>query len=181
MNTLKDRLERIIAEAPRGSDHDRTVQEASDALIELLRAEWRAMEVLREYPGSKIVEPRDSSLAGLTLHEAARRALEEVGRPLHVRELGELIKARGWRHPRSQHARPDQILFQLAARLPRHPEFERVAPNTFALRVWRSESRANTRPPTRLGLFRGPGGATARSISETEEPFASEDVAWRSS
>jgi len=130
----------------------------------------------------------DPSLGGVTLHEAARRVLEEEGRPMHVQELGARIKARGWRHPRSRAARSDQINFQLAARLPRHPEtFQRVAPNTFALAAWGDSAPVRQRPKPRLPLFSSPHRAPdGRPWSEwigdhPEAPFEDEEASWHSS
>jgi hypothetical protein len=106
--------------------------------------------------------------------------LEEAGQPLHAKELGSRIKARGWKHPRGAPS-PNQIVYQLAARLPRHPHrFRRVAPNTFGLAKWEDDvgPRAPRKPA--LALFKGPGGSTARDIGDSHEQPAGE-AAWRSS
>lgn len=153
-----------------------------------------AAELLAEYfvwaervrdlvePGENgVPAPEGIDLAGLSLHEAARRVLADAGRPLHARELGRRIKARGWRHPRSTAARPEQIVFQLAARLPHYPGlFRRVAPNTFALTEWDGTGAARERPRPRVGIFRGPGEAISEMIGESDEPFA-QGRPWRSS
>jgi hypothetical protein len=123
-----------------------------------------------------------SSLAGRPLHEAAEQVLTEAGTPLHAAELGRRMKARGWRHPRSRQAQPDQILHQLAARLPRYPHtFRRVAPQTFALVRWGDAypgARAKATLPT--ALFHGPGDAVGVRAGAAEDPITSEDAAWRS-
>jgi HB1, ASXL, restriction endonuclease HTH domain len=124
-----------------------------------------------------------SNLGRLSLHEAARRVLEEAGTPLHVRELGARIKAGGWTHPRSKDPRGDLILFQLAARLPRYPDtFERVAPNTFGLTKW-SDPLAGGRKvrEPRTAMFQGPGRPVGRETGESEDAVATEDARWRSS
>lgn len=118
------------------------------------------------------------SLAGLTLHEAARRVLRSVGAPMHVRELGARIKAGGWRHPRSTRARPDQIEYQLAARLARRPdEFRKTAPNTFGLAEWPDIPTPRRKP--RLGLFAsGEPGLAQKIADEPGMMFEDEDY-WR--
>jgi hypothetical protein len=121
------------------------------------------------------------SLAGKTLHDAAAVVLEEAGAPLHAKELGSRIKARGWTHPRGGPSRPNQIVYQLAARLPRHShQFRRVAPNTFALAKWGGDVGPRSPPKPRIALFKGPGGNTGRLIGESDEQPAG-DSAWRSS
>ncbi len=211
---LKEALESFIETAsPKNPQEEARVEEAGRLLTELIRLEGRARRLFGQDPLWELgfgrayglwqdahVRPAaptrggapflggDIRLTGLALHEAARRVLQEEGRPMHVQELGERIKARGWRHPRSRAARPDQINFQLAARLPRHPEaFRRVAPNTFALTAWDEEAPVRERPRPRLPLFgssdRAPDG---RPWSEwigdhPEAPFDDEDNAWRSS
>lgn len=170
---MKAELERLIGE---GND------EAAALLVELIRLERRARKLVDACGSRSGSRETSNDFATLTLHEAARRVLEEEGRPMHARELGSKIKARGWRHPRSPSPRPDQIVFQLAARLPKHGDvFRRVAPNTFALAAWeRGEGRE--RPKPRLGLFRSGGRVTGASIGEhPEAPVVAEEAAWRSS
>ncbi|HEV8571771.1 MAG TPA: winged helix-turn-helix domain-containing protein [Actinomycetota bacterium] len=175
MEDLKQGLERVLQEPIRTEGDARRVSEAATILADLLRIEERADRLLN----TTASKPGEGSLAGMTLHEAARRVLEEAGIPLHARELGARIKARGWRHPRSERARPDQIVFQLAARLPRHPGvFRRVAPNTFALVDWGDEPFARTPRRPRVGLFAA-AGISGRDIDDSEEPF--EANPWRSS
>lgn len=176
MSTVREELESFIADgSPSNEDAN---EEAGRLLIELITIEGKARRILqsRTVPNAS---GEFESLLGLTLHEAAYRVLRDTGRPLHARELGSQIKRRGWNHPRSTSARPDQIVYQLAARLPRYPQFERVAPNTFGLSEWRG--RLAERPKPRTGLFRGPGGTTARSTSDGEVVVASEEALWRSS
>jgi hypothetical protein len=162
---VKAELENLVEE---GND------EAAGVLVELIRLEGRARRLIEAH-GSRTSRDGAKDFATLTLHEAARRVLEEEGRPLHARELGARIKARGWRHPRSQSPRPDQIVFQLAARLPKHPDvFRRVAPNTFALASWDESPPRPARKP-RLGIFRGPGLPISEEIGERPEaPFEDE-------
>lgn len=139
--------------------------EAAKALAELMRGEERALRLLRVStapdPGtSRRAGPRRSGLPleGLSLHEAARRVLEHCGWPMHVRDLGVRIKSGGWRHPRSANPRPDQIQYQLAARLPRHPEiFKKFGPNTFGLAEWGDSPPRTERPKPRLGIFSSSG------------------------
>jgi HB1/ASXL restriction endonuclease-like protein with HTH domain len=180
---LKEQLEDVLAGPVKTAEEAEAVQEAASLLAAYLRVESRAQRLLGER-SSWGLESGDAgkSLAGVTLHEAARRVLEEAGTPLHARELGARIKARGWTHPRSQAARPEQIVFQLAARLPKHPDtFRRVGPNTFALTKWETEPPAGNRPRPRLGSFSGPGLAIGREIGESEEHITGVGAAWRSS
>jgi len=135
-------------------------REAAQALADLLRGEERAIRLLRsEVAPDRPGEGSDRyMLTGFPLHEAARRVLEDAGWTMHVHELGTRIKSRGWRHPRSTNARPDQIEFQLAARLPRHPDvFTRVAPNTFGLAKWGDSPPRAERPKPRLGIAASDG------------------------
>lgn len=174
---MKERLEEIMAR-PKATPRDaEEASEAAKALADLLRGEERALRLLRsEAAPDRTQEASDPfMLNGLRLHEAARRVLEGAGWPMHVRELGTTIKARGWRHPRSTNARPDQIEFQLAARLPRYPDvFKRVAPNTFGLVKWGDSPPRAERPKPRLGIassgepYEGP---SARWLSEHPEAW----------
>jgi hypothetical protein len=133
VETLKRKLEEVLARPKITYRDAQEAAEAAQLIGDLIRVEQRALRLVRGTE-TDLDTGRAGDLAGFTLDEAARRVLREEGRPMHARELGARIKARGWRHPRSRAARPDQIIFQLAARLPRQPNFERVAPNTFALR-----------------------------------------------
>lgn len=179
MSEVRDRLEEV-RRRPVGSARDASVvEEAARLLGEMAETEHRAARWLEEIAASK-GGPASQDLKGLTLHEAAHRVLEEAGTPLHARELGVRIKAGGWNHPRTRNARSEQIIFQLAARLPRYPHlFRRVGPNTFGLAEWGNRKPGKQRPP-RTGLFRGPGRAIGRDIGESDEPV-SEAGAWRSS
>lgn len=129
--------------------------EAARALADLMRAEERTLRLLRATAGSSSVATSGTrSFAGLPLHEAAYIVLSRAGWPMHVRDLGVRIKIGGWLHPRSKNARPDQIEFQLAARLPRHPEtFRKVAPNTFGLVEWGDSPPRTKRPKPQLGIL----------------------------
>ena len=165
---MKAELERLVAE---GDESD----EAAELLVELIRLEGRARKLIEARAPKGTRGESSNDFATLTLHEAARRVLEEEGRPLHARELGARIKAHGWRHPRSPSPRPDQIVFQLAARLPKHSGvFRRVAPNTFALVSWDERPAKPTRKP-RLGIFRGPGLPISDEIGERPEAPFEED------
>jgi hypothetical protein len=177
---LKDALERELSTPVRSpGDADRH-GEVAGLLGAYLRLEARAQAVLQE-TDKKTEGVSDGHLRGMTLHDAAERVLEDAGVPLHVRELGARIKAGGWRHPRSV-ARPDQILYQLAARLPRHPDrFRRVAPNTFALAKWDQEGHRPRGRTPHVPLFRGSGEPVGRRIGESDDHVSGEDFAWRSS
>ncbi len=177
LSALKERLEEIMRRpkvTPRDADE---AGEAAKALADLLRGEERALRLLRAGGAASDDEETKQPylLTGLTLHEAAQRVLEDAGWPMHVRELGTLIKTRGWRHPRSTNAPPDQIQFQLAARLPRHPDvFKKFAPNTFGLAKWGDSPPRTERPKPRLGLFGSDPayqGPSARWLSEHDEEW----------
>lgn len=176
---LRDELENVIRNPYLSADDAERAARAASAIAAYLRADEIARRALKGAPESEKIANADMSFAGLTLHEAAERVLEEAGVPLHVKDLGKRIKARGWRHRRAV-SRPDQINYQLAARLPRHGDvFIRVAPNTFALVRW-GEGRSKGAPVApRTGLFRGPGGAIGASLGERSEEVA--ESAWRSS
>lgn len=189
---LRQALEEVIAEPVHDLAGADRVAEAAALRRELLHLDARARALLErpvagaaaqraaqrapEY-GTRVAGP----FAGMTLHGAARIALERAGIPLHVRDLGARLKAGGWRHPRSVNARPDQIEYQLAARLPRHPEgFIRTAPNTFGL-VGRDQPRIGPKPRPQLPVFDGPdqadGASFARWMSEhPDEAFAGWDT-----
>jgi len=170
---LKLDLERLVADGGEGAE------EAAQLLLEWIRLEGRARRVLS---AARAATSSGTDFSELTLHAAAQRVLEEEGRPLHARELGERIKARGWRHRRSPTPRPDQIVFQLAARLPKHGDvFRRVAPNTFALASW-TKNGPPQRPKPRLGIFSSGGGVTGAIIGEQPEaPMEAGEARWRSS
>jgi len=159
LDAIRGRLEAIIGRPKLTSRDAEEASEAAKALADLLRGEERALRLIDKPAAASPPDAADGSLAGLTLHEAARRVLERAGWPMHVRDLGTRIKAAGWRHPRSRNARPDQIEYQLAARLPRHPEtFVRLAPNTFGLALWGDTPPRPARPRPALGsaTSRGP-------------------------
>jgi hypothetical protein len=181
LTELKRRLEEIMSR-PKATVRDaEEAAEAAKALAELMRGEERALRLLGTAPAADR-EPRPSvprpgglPLEGLPLHEAARRVLETGAWPMHVRDLGVRIKAGGWRHPRSAKARPDQIEYQLAARLPRHPEtFKKFAPNTFGLAIWGDSPPRTEAPKPHLGIpssgepYTGP---SARWLSEHDEAW----------
>jgi hypothetical protein len=169
---VKEEMQRILGRPVEDASSADRAREAAEILAERARR-------LSEEGHGRGSEGR--SLAGLTLHEAARRVLEEAGVPLHARELGARIKAGGWRHPRSSRARSDLIVYQLAARLPRHPEtFRRLGPNTFGLVAWGPGGPPKRQRP-RTGVFSGPGGAIARGTGESDEPVSTQEAAWRSS
>jgi hypothetical protein len=185
LEELKRRLEEIMARPKATARDAEEAAEAARALADLLRGEERALRLLRSSGAAQTGarparRPGALPLEGLTLHEAARRVLEAAGWPMHVRELGVRIKAGGWRHPRAAHPRPDQIEYQLAARLPRHPEtFKKFGPNTFGLTAWGDTPPLPERPKPRLGLassrepYRGPD---ARWLSEHPEAWYDEMI-----
>lgn len=180
MSELKERLEGILRfPAATVADAERAAQ-AAEALATYLRLEEHVSHLLGERDDRDHAEQSaDEPLKGMTLHHAAEQVLEEAKVALHVRELGKRIKAGGWTHKRSANPRPDQILYQLAARLPRHPDvFVRVAPNTFALREWTYDAKEQPRP--RLGLFGGAGKTSAREIGDRPD-MAAASGEWRSS
>ncbi len=179
MATVRERLEAVLRRPVKSASDAATVAKAAEALRMLIETEAAALRAVDE-----VVETATSSapgtgpLAGLTLHTAAERVLVQAGVPLHVSELGKRIKAGGWTHPRSVVTRPNQILYQLAARLPQHPQtFKRVAPNTFALARWSDLSRAKRHP--RYAIFKGPGNV-AEAMGNSEDALF-EGSPWRSS
>jgi hypothetical protein len=179
---LVERLNRLLSEPVRRPEDARKAARAAQALADLLSAAEEAERVLAEASGGHEPVAPGQTLAGRTLQDAAEAVLEEAGRPLHAKELGSRIKTRGWKHPRGTPSRPDQIVYQLAARLPRFPErFRRVAPNTFGLAKWETEgSDGPARGGPKVGLFRGPGGTVGRRIGESpDEPAGASE--WRSS
>jgi hypothetical protein len=178
---LVERLNRLLNEPVRRPEDAERAGRVAQVLAELLRASDKAHRVLAEAGGASASVQPGQSLAGKTLQDAAEAVLREAGKSLHAKELGSRIKARGWRHPRGT-SRPDQIVYQLAARLPRSPLlFRRVAPNTFSLTEWGdggSPGAPGRRP--KVGLFTGPARGTGRRIGEAPDGPAGADE-WRSS
>ena len=178
MTKLRERLEAAMAGPLVTPEDAERAARAAEALAAYIRAETLAERALVPDGAQSARAPRAGDLEGLKLEDAAERVLDRVGRPMHVRELGKRIKDGGWNHPRSRNPRPDQVNYQLAARLPRDrsSRFRRVAPNTFALVRWDHETPA--RPKPTFGLFTSHNGPSAR---ETDERF--DEVArtpWRS-
>src|SRR6266536_2936363 len=129
-------LKGLIAQPIATARDAERVHHAAELLAEHLRLEQAARELIEQ---TSEADRASDDLRGMSLHDAAERVLEDAGTPLHVKALGSRLKARGWRHPRSSNAHPERINFQLAARLPKHPDrFRRVAPNTFGLVKWDS-------------------------------------------
>lgn len=181
MADLRKALEEVLAAPPETSAQAERAARAAEALAAYLRLDESVERLLRsgDDRGRRGKDAAAGSLAGLTLHEAAEQVLQKAGIPLHVRELGPRIKAGGWTHKRSSNARPDQILYQLAARLPRHPDvFVRVAPNTFGLVAW--GTTPSPRPKPRVGLFGGSGKPNGRDLGALPEVAAGAGE-WRSS
>lgn len=180
MSEVEKELAALVRAPIRSPADAERAARAAEALAEVLRAAEKARRALSKEPDSVATTPA-GSLAGKTLHYAAAVVLEEAGRPLHAKELGSRIKARGWTHPRGGASRPEQIVYQLAARLPRHSDrFRRVAPNTFALTKWGDDVGPRAAGKPRIALFKGPGGSTGRLIGDSHEQPAAE-AAWRSS
>ncbi|MGH2826527.1 MAG: winged helix-turn-helix domain-containing protein [Actinomycetota bacterium] len=175
MSELEERLAEILGRPVRTSADAEAAARAAEALLDILLARERAELALA--PGAEAATTTTGDLSGLTLHDAAERVLQQAGIPLHVKELGKRIKGGGWTHPRSRKASPEQIQFQLAARLPRYPDrFQRVAPNTFGLTGWSEKTLERPRPM--LGLFQGPPGGVGRESGERfDEPAR---TPWRS-
>ena len=177
---VRKELQGVLSTDIKTADDADRAREAADLLAALLRIESAAARLLGHR--EEVRSTGGADLRGMTLHDAAEQVLEDAGVPLHVKELGMRIKARGWTHPRSSHPRPDQIFFQLAARLPRYSDrFHRVGPNTFALARWEESPQGVTRRRPRTSLFRGPGEAIGRAASESEEPVTGGEASWRSS
>ncbi|HZJ52189.1 MAG TPA: winged helix-turn-helix domain-containing protein [Actinomycetota bacterium] len=177
MQDIKEQLQALLNKpVESAADADRAAEAA-----EVLAAYLRAIEGARRLLGDETEADPDArppgDFAGLTLHDAAERVLERAGKPLHARELGRRIKAGGWTHPRAQNAKPDLIEYQLAARLPRHPDrFRRVAPNTFALSKW--DAAAPSRPKPTMPLFSSKEGPNADEIGDLWEEVATAHP-WR--
>lgn len=174
---VRGELEDLVRAEVRTAEDAERASEAAKLLAEVIRIEARIRQ-LREHAPERTTSA-GAPFAGLSLDEAARRVLEGARVPLHARELGARIKAGGWKH-RSAGTRPDQIVHQLAARLPRFPDvFRRVSPNTFGLVAWDENPPTPPRRP-RLGLFEGPGTAVGREIGERSDE-AARSSPWRSS
>jgi len=186
LENLRARLRALLERKVETSEDADLVAEAARLLRDLMRLDEQAGALLARAEGGTPVRERalpyrSGGFEGLPLHEAARRALEAAGEPLHVRDLGARIKAGGWRHPRATRPNPDQIEFQLAARLPRHPHtFRRVAPNTFGL-VERDDTAPRARATPRFARVRGRGPTLARTIGEEPDLIHGEEPRWRSS
>lgn len=172
---IKEDLREILRRPVASSEDARRAEEAARRLRDILEAEQRAEAAFARESAASY--GRASSLMGLTLHDAARRVLEKAGRPLHAREIGVRMKAAGWKHPRSRKAKPEQIVHSLAAQLPKHGEFKRVKPQTFALSEW--QEIHDTAPPPLVGIFQGPRAPTGRRISDGDA--AAGASRWRSS
>lgn len=71
------------------------------------------------------VAPEPEEFAGKSIADAAFEAIEEVGRPMHVKELLEMLEAGG---KRIKASRPT---VSIAASLSRDPRFRRVGRNVF--------------------------------------------------
>lgn len=166
---MKEELERFIAHYADVGEAQDAVAEAEQLLVDYIKLEGRARRVVnsRRGPATGVA---DDSLAGLSVHEAARRVLEDEARPMHAKELGARMKARGWRHPRGQPAQPNQIVNSLAAQLPKRPAvFRRVAPQTFALVEWGDAATQRRPPKPRVGLFKGTGAGISGLIGDHPE------------
>jgi HB1, ASXL, restriction endonuclease HTH domain len=174
-------LQEVLATPVRTPEEAQRASEAASALAELLRAEQRAGRLLGHVPPTTAPRLPEPQFDRLTLHAAAEVVLRDAGTPLHATELGRRITSRGWHHKRSPHPRADQIVSQLAARLPRHPDvFRRVAPNTFALTEWDVAGDPAAANP-RLGTFHGPGDAIGRWAGDDHHAAAAAGQPWRSS
>lgn len=172
------RLSEVLAKPIKSPLDAERAARAAEILAAYLRADEEVGDLLDRTKDEVKTRPQ-GSLAGITLHAAAEAVLSEAGVPLHARELGKRIRARGWNHPRSANPRRDQIVFQLAARLPRHATvFRRVAPNTFALVRWDEERTRMDVPKPRTGVFRGSGESVARAIGDRGDEAAG-DSQWR--
>jgi HB1, ASXL, restriction endonuclease HTH domain len=176
VQALKERIQGILARPALTRRDAEEAAEIARLIADVVAVSERAAALL-----GRSDEEVGESLAGRTLDDAAEIVLRRVGHPLHGRELGATIKAAGWRHPRSSVARPDQIIYQLAARLPKDERFERVAPNTFGLREWSTGDRTGRGGPPRLRTFKGPAGPFAVSTTEHDpEIHESERSTWGS-
>lgn len=178
MNDLKDRLKAAMAGPILTPEDAERAARAAEALAAYIRAETSAERALALDEAQSSRAPRAGDLGGHKLEDAAERVLDRVGRPMHVRELGKRIKDGGWDHPRSRNPRPDQINYQLAARLPRDrsSRFRRVAPNTFTLVRWDQETLE--RPKPTFGLFASHNGPSARETGNRFDEVAR--TPWRS-
>jgi len=177
--SIQSDLEQLIHRRPQNAEEAERIAEAASLLAEY---HWLVAKVRGLLNKTDQRRAASGSLAGLALHEAADRALTEAGVPLHAKELGRRMKARGWRHPRARNAPPDRIEHQLAARLPLYPQFRKVAPQTFALASW-GDSYPGASPSAAplTALFAGSGAAMGAHAGTADDPFTDEDAAWRSS
>lgn len=176
MDELRQRLEKLLREPVTTADEAERTSRIAAALADYLRVRG---DVERVVDGP--AEPPPSGrgrLAGLTLDKAAQLVLEDAGCPLHATELGKRMKAGGWSHPRSTRARSEQVVHQIAARLPKYPDrFVRVGRNTFGLTVW-GDASFKARPIPRVGLFAGAPARTGRSVGDaSDEPVSAHP--WR--
>src|SRR6266540_6302734 len=89
---VRDELEKAIRGPIQGPRDAERIRRAAELLGEYLILEERARRLLG---GSTADESPATDLRGLSLDDAAERILKEAGVPLHVRELGARIKARG--------------------------------------------------------------------------------------
>lgn len=95
----------------------------------------------------------------LTFIEAARRILDEAGKPLHYREITELALAKGWLDTAGK--TPWETLGARLAvdikRLGERSVFVRTEPGAFALRAWLEDGRLKLDPqPDRAWRVRVP-------------------------
>src|SRR5213594_2914211 len=98
---IREDLRSVLERQPETPEEAEAMQEAAAILASYLRLEERTRRLIGSSGREDALRP-PGSLRGLTLHDAARRVLEEAGAPLHARELGTRIKAGGWSHPRSR-------------------------------------------------------------------------------
>ncbi len=187
VESLKRLLQEILAR-PKVTSHDADeAVEAAQIIADLIRCEERALRLLdqpAEHAETSAAGRRldGRPLAGLTLHEAARRVLAKAGWPMHVRDLAVRIKIGGWKNPRGKDVKPPQLAPQIAARLPRYPEtFRRFAPNTFGLTEWGDNPPLKQRPKPLIGIIKTSGEFSAENIDdELAHYFDDERNQWRS-
>ncbi len=186
VDALKRRLEEILARPKVTSRDAEEAVEAAQIIADIIRCEERGLRLL-EHPAGHTKTPTargrsEGPLAGLTLHEAARRVLAEAGWPMHVRDLAVRIKIGGWKNPRGKDVKPPQLAPQIAARLPRYPEtFRRFAPNTFGLTEWGDSPPLRERPKPLIGIIKTSGEFSAENIDEElAHYFDDERNQWRS-
>jgi hypothetical protein len=180
VDALKARLEEIVGRPGLSSLDAEEAAEAAQAIADLIRSRDRALRVLERPADEPPPRPRET-LEGLPLREAAREVLRREGRPIHAKELGQLIYGAGWRNPRRAIDR-ERISFQLAARLGGDPDFVRWAPNTWALAEQGFVEPSKNPPKPLLGIFRSPPGSppAAEIDDELATMIDDERNAWRS-